>query len=89
MSIRSKIKAIVVGLLWISTHYITPHLYVEFCTPKNLRGFLLSPFRATSQECRLLRSLQNSSLDYFAYMKVVLTAWFIKIVAFDDSEKPD
>jgi hypothetical protein len=42
-------------LLWIILHYISPHLYIYFCVPLNLRGFLMSAFIAPSPHCQALR----------------------------------
>lgn len=47
--------AISVYLLWIILHYISPHLYVYFCVPLNLRGFLMSAFIAPSPHCQAIR----------------------------------
>jgi hypothetical protein len=42
-------------LLWIILHYISPHLYVYFCVPLNMRGFLMSAFIAPSPHCQAIR----------------------------------
>ena len=47
--------AISIYLLWIMLHYISPHLYVHFCVPLNMRGLLMSPFIAPSPHCQALR----------------------------------
>ena len=42
-------------LLWIILQYISPHLYVYFCVPLNMRGFLMSAFIAPSPHCQAIR----------------------------------
>ena len=42
-------------LLWILLHYIASHLYIKFCVPLTLNGFLLSPIIMTNQYCVSLR----------------------------------
>ena len=62
-------------LLWISVHYITPHLYVYFCVPPTIIGLLMSPFTSTMPHCQGLRWLLYTSSDSIKAMWFVLSAW--------------
>lgn len=41
--------------IWILLHYVSSHLYIFFCVPNTLYGFLISPFLITTPQCRALR----------------------------------
>ena len=48
-------KAIVFYVFWISTHYVSTHLYTHYCTPWSLLGFIMSPFTTSSPQCKALQ----------------------------------
>jgi len=48
-------------------HYIAPHAYVYFCVPDTLWGFIISPIKATSIECKAIRFVINVSADGIDY----------------------
>lgn len=48
-------KAIVFYMFWISTHYISTHLYTYYCTPWSFIGFITSPFMTSSPQCKALQ----------------------------------
>ena len=35
-------------ILWICIHYISPRLYISYCVPATIVGFVYSPFLAQS-----------------------------------------
>ena len=47
--------AIVFYFMWITLHYIAPHVYTYLCTPITILGFLISPFVAATPHCSALR----------------------------------
>jgi hypothetical protein len=42
-------------LLWIIIHFGASALYLEWCVPQTMAGFLWSPFLAPMPHCRVLR----------------------------------
>ena len=42
-------------ILWIFVHFISAHMYIRFCTPNTITGFLMSPFMAAAPHCQALR----------------------------------
>ena len=64
-------NAVGMYLVWIVLHYISAQLYAEFCTPKTIQGFLLSPFYAISPQCKSLRWIIYNSGSSIEAM------WFI------------
>ena len=41
--------------VWIFLHYVASHLYIKFCVPSTIFGFILSPFLAAAPQCQGLR----------------------------------
>ena len=44
-------------VLWILLHYFASHLYVYYCVPKTVVGFIMSPFLIASPQCHSLDGL--------------------------------
>ena len=40
---------------WICIHYASPRVYVSYCVPATVIGFIYSPFLAQSPHCIALR----------------------------------
>jgi hypothetical protein len=82
-TIRDKLKAAAIYvknacgiyLLWICIHFIAAHLYVYFCTPKTLIGFLLSPFITTAPHCKAILWTITTGANTINGMWVLLGAW--------------
>lgn len=53
-------NAVSIYILWVSMHYLSSHLYVYFCTPNTLIGYLYSPFIVAAPHCRALRWTMNN-----------------------------
>ena len=65
-------------VIWILLHYITPHLYVHFCVPLNMRGFIMSPFIAPSPHCQALRWAIYNGGNTIIAMWVVFGTWIMQ-----------
>ena len=44
-----------VYIIWITIHYISCQLYVHYCVPSGITGYLMSPFLVSSPQCKALR----------------------------------
>lgn len=42
-------------LVWICIHYAASHLYITYCVPGTILGFLMAPFVAIMPHCQALR----------------------------------
>lgn len=42
-------------LICVIVHFISPHLYVHFCTPASWKGLFMSQFMVISPQCQLIR----------------------------------
>lgn len=62
-------------LLWILFHYIASHMYVNFCVPKDLIGFLISPLLTSTPHCQGLRWIVYNGGNVINNMWVVLGTW--------------
>ena len=65
-------------VLWIFLHFVTPHLYVYFCTPATLLGFVASPFIATAPHCIALRWCIYNSGNIITSMWMLIGAWLVR-----------
>ena len=63
-------------------HFTIPHIYIYLCTPKTALGFLISPLKACSPECKALRWVHSQSIKNLAFMKDLFVCWVIRIVFF-------
>ena len=46
------LKSSGIYLLWICLHYFSAHLYIKFCVPDTIVGFLMSPFMISTPHCQ-------------------------------------
>ena len=74
-SVKFIFKISGVYLLWIFLHYFSAHLYVKFCTPKTIWGYLISPFLASSPHCNGLRWIINNGSNIINNMWLLLGTW--------------
>jgi len=65
-------------LVWIVLHYITPHLYVHFCVPLTMQGFIMSPFMAPSPHCQALRWAIYNGGNTIISMWIVFGTWIMQ-----------
>lgn len=72
--------AIVLNLAWVTLHYIAPHLYVYFCVPDTIVGFLLSPLYASTPHCYALRWIIYYCGNNIVTMWIIAGTIFIKVL---------
>ena len=60
---------------WISTHYACSHIYIEYCTPKTIKGFIISPFIVATPHCTGLRWCITEGANTINTMWSVIGAW--------------
>ena len=64
-------------LFWVFLHFASAHLYVYFCTPNTITGFLFSPFQALAPHCNALRWTIYNGGNQIATMWLSLGSWLI------------
>ena len=73
----------VVGILyfiWITVHFFSSNLYVYYCTPFTLTGFIKSPFLVLTPHCIALRWLSYKGSEQIASMWSILGVYLLSIV---------
>jgi len=60
---------------WIMVHYVSSHAYIYFCTPKNIIGFLKSPFMVISPQCQCIDWVQLNSRTIIKNMWITISMW--------------
>lgn len=75
-SIKFIIKISGMYLAWIILHFGASHLYIKFCVPSTLTGFIISPFMTASPHCQGLRWIIYNGANTINNMWVILGTWF-------------
>lgn len=74
------IRTFGIYVIWITLHYIAAHLYVYFCVPDTVLGFIISPILVPTPHCTILRWIIHQCGISINVMWVLLTAWIVKLV---------
>jgi hypothetical protein len=75
-------------LLWILLHYIASHLYVKFCVPCTLFGFIMSPFMTATPHCQGLRWIVYNAANMINNMWIIFGAWICSTLLIINKDKP-
>ena len=67
-------------LLWICLHYFSAHLYIKFCVPNTIIGFIMSPFMIATPHCQGLRWIVYNAANIINHMWILIGAWVYSII---------
>jgi hypothetical protein len=67
-------------LLWISLHYFSAHLYIKFCVPNTIIGFIMSPFMIMTPHCQGLRWIVYNAANIINHMWILIGAWIYSMI---------
>lgn len=67
-------------LLWIGLHYFSAHLYVKFCVPNTIIGFIMSPFMIMTPHCQGLRWIVYNAATIINNMWILIGAWIYSMI---------
>jgi hypothetical protein len=62
-------------LFWIMLHYFSTQMYVYYCAPRGLYGFLISPFLVAAPHCRAIRWIIHNGGNMVDNMWIILGTW--------------
>ena len=65
-------------LLWIVLHYMASHLYVQYCTPNTIIGFISSPIVSPLPHCQAFRWIIYNGGNSIMNMWLILGLWLMK-----------
>jgi hypothetical protein len=65
-------------IVWCTLHHATAQLYVYYCTPYTLIGFLTAPFMIATPQCTGLRWCIAHGAETIISMWLVLGTWFMQ-----------
>ena len=65
-------------VVWIVLHYVCSHLYVSWCTPLTVVGFLLSPFVVPAPHCQAFRWVIVNGSNSITTMWFAVGTWIAK-----------
>jgi len=63
-------------LTWITLHYVSAHLYADYCVAPTLGGYFLSPFIVNTPHCAALRWAIVQGAESINGLWLVLGTWF-------------
>jgi len=78
---RRYVWILCIYLSWITAHYIAAHLYIKYCTPASVVGFLLSPLIASTPHCEGFRWMISTGGSNVTAMWTIMGAWFTREIA--------
>lgn len=68
-------KVVLLYAFWIIIHYVCSHLYVHWCVPATIYGFIISPFLAPTPHCQAFRWVINQGGNIIVTMWIVIGTW--------------
>ena len=75
-------------ILWICLHYFSAHLYVKFCVPSTIFGFIMSPFMISTPHCQGLRWIVYNAAIIINNMWFVTGAWIYSFIWIINKDAP-
>lgn len=69
------IKNCWIYFVWIFLHYSSSHLYIYFCVPKTIWGFIISPFMTSTPHCQGLRWVVYNTANLINNMWFLFGTW--------------
>lgn len=69
-------------LVWITLHYVCSHLYVQYCVPAGILGFLYSPFMTPMPHCVAMRWVVYNGGKIVEVMWFMLGKWALEKLVF-------
>jgi len=73
-------KASSMYFLWICLHYFSSHLYIKFCVPNTLLGFVMSPFLISTPHCQGLRWIVYNAANIINNMWIIIGSWIYSLI---------
>jgi hypothetical protein len=67
-------------ILWICLHYFSSHLYIKFCVPYTIVGFIMSPFMISTPHCQGLRWIVYNAANTINHMWILIGAWIYSVI---------
>jgi hypothetical protein len=65
-------------IVWIVLHFISSNLYVHYCTPNTLIGFVSSPIVSPLPHCQAFRWIIYNGGNSIMNMWIILGLWLMK-----------
>ena len=67
---RGTTKLILFLLLVATAHYVSVYIYMYYCTPSSIFGFLFSLVSIATPQCRLIMYIQMYTSDTYYYFVI-------------------
>ena len=74
-------------IMWVFAHYIAAHMYIWFCVPATLIGFITAPFLIPAPHCQAIRWTIYTGGEKILAMWVLIGSWvFNKITSVEKKD---
>ena len=73
--VKIVIASWMIYLAWIYLHYFASHLYIEYCVPSTVKGFIMSPFMVSAPHCQGLRWMIYNGGNTITNMWSLVGTW--------------
>mgnify|MGYP001299196063 FL=1 len=74
-SFISTLSAIKVYLFWNTMHWGAIQIYHQFCAPKTLVGYIMTPIMTQTPHCKTLDWFHRASTDAFNNISILVITW--------------
>jgi len=65
-----------VYIIWIVIHYVSVQVYVKYCVPSSIWGFIMSPLLVSSPHCKAMRWILHNGANTIDNMWNTIGVWF-------------
>jgi len=69
-------------IIWITSHYIASHMYIWFCVPATIIGFVTAPFLVPAPHCQAIRWTIYTGGEKIFAMWLLIGSWIFNKIEF-------
>ena len=67
---------------WVVAHYVSSHLYANYCTKPTVIGFITSPFLTMSPQCQAGRWIIYNGAYAINIMWILFAKWILNSIQY-------
>ena len=68
-------NAVKLYMFWTTLHWGAIQVYQEYCVPKTLFGYFMTPIMTQTPHCKIASWIQRTSTDAFNSMSALVLTW--------------
>ena len=87
-SITATWSAVKLYMFWTTLHWAAIQVYQEFCAPKTVVGYFMTPIMSQAPHCKIATWIQHTSTNAFNSMTALALTWGSSFVMKWHLDKP-